>query len=415
MPGLHFLPSRQQFSAPVPILLAAMLYCSSVRGEPEYAALAPQYFAIMSCAVAQLSIPDSEIGGALNSGDGAEEHAYQVVIGLVLAGLLNEGRVRETGIWISIAYRLVLENCPPQVDERFCDWRRLFNGVQIVDLEHASLHLSSPAVPIEPPLAALQVPHKDQLYRLSRMMHMGLSHFSGRGLPTIWSCFAHDGSGAAPSADAFSPVDAAIIREWARNLDEWLMEFSKGGDTLDQERKTVFRQYVLHRLVVLSIFLPAKGCNLYAGGISLKEQHELLISARATLKLHSNDKSIWSNWDLVIISWAALIIIHAIAAGVGEPDGAFPPLFSCLPLSCVVPWLTKAGRYSKHPCASGHAKGHKRTTPVPARTACKCPGAQPADPSRVESFGDEPDADANTGCRHKPRLFMANLRSGHHV
>jgi hypothetical protein len=116
-------------------------------------------------------------------------------------------------------------------------------------------------------------------------------------------------------------VDAAVIRDWARNLDDWLMEFTKHGDELDSQRKTVFRQYVLHRLVVLSIYHPAKGCNLRSNSISINEQHELLVSARATLKLHYNDKSIWANWDLVIISWAALIVIHGIEAGVGEPDG----------------------------------------------------------------------------------------------
>ncbi|POR34787.1 Uncharacterized protein TPAR_05005 [Tolypocladium paradoxum] len=32
MPGLHFPPSRQRFSSPQPLLLASVLYCSSVRG-----------------------------------------------------------------------------------------------------------------------------------------------------------------------------------------------------------------------------------------------------------------------------------------------------------------------------------------------------------------------------------------------
>jgi len=83
----------------------------------------------------------------------------------------------------------------------------------------------------------------------------------------------------------------------------------------------VFRQYVLHRLLVLSIYHPARGCNLHSNSITLNEQHELLLSARATLKLHLHDKSIWSNWDLVMITWAALIVIQGIEVGVGEPDG----------------------------------------------------------------------------------------------
>ncbi|KAG5952883.1 hypothetical protein E4U53_007643 [Claviceps sorghi] len=320
MPGLHFFPKAQKFSSPGPVLLAAMLYCSSVRGDPEYAALARGYSSILCCVIAQLSIPGSEVSSPLTQSDDSEQYAFQTVLGLVLAGLLSEGNVHETGIWISMAYRLVLEHCPPQIDEEYCDWRRLFSGVQIVDLEHASLHLSSPAVPIEPPLAVLQVSLKDQLYRLSRMMHTGLTHFSGRGLPTIWSCFSGNVLDTATSPDSFSHVDAAVIRDWARSLDDWLVEFTKAGDDLDQQRITVFRQYVLHRLVVLSIYHPAKGCSLRSNSISMNEQHELLLSARATLKLHFHDKSIWSNWDLVIISWAALIVINGIEAGVGEAD-----------------------------------------------------------------------------------------------
>ncbi|UNI22264.1 hypothetical protein JDV02_008167 [Purpureocillium takamizusanense] len=325
MPGLHFLPNKQTFSTPQPLLLAAMLYCSSVRGSPEDAAFASQYLTVLCCAIAQLSIPGSEIGSPLSEDDepaALEDWAFQTVLGIVLAGLLNEANVRETGIWISIAYRLILEHCPPHMDERCRDWQRIFNGVQIVDLEHASLHLSCPIIPIESPLPALQTSHRDQLYRLSRMMNTGLTHFSGRGLPTIWSCFSNNpvDTGQAPSYP-FTPVDAAVIRDWARHLDDWLVEFTKTGDDSDsQQRMLVFRQYVLHRLLVLSIYHPSRGCNLQSNSITLNEQHELLLSARATLKLHLHDKSIWSNWDLVMITWAALIVIQGIEVGVGEPD-----------------------------------------------------------------------------------------------
>ena len=84
----------------------------------------------------------------------------------------------------------------------------------------------------------------------------------------------------------------------------------------------MFRQYVLHRLVVLSIYHPARGCNLYSNSITPHEQFELLLSARATLRLHLNDKSIWSNWDFVMITWAALIVLQAVEGGAGELDGA---------------------------------------------------------------------------------------------
>ncbi|CAK7242664.1 MAG: hypothetical protein STHCBS139747_004160 [Sporothrix thermara] len=389
MPGLHFMPRKQIFSLPQPLLLASILYCSSVRGPREAAAdLAPHYFAVLCNAIAQLSIPDSAVGRpnpATGSGSGGgsgpdaadpdayEEWAFQTVLGIVLAGLLTEASNRVVGLWISIAYRLILEYCPseqaailPTVTSSDGhggdgaggagagrEWRKLFSGVQIIDLEHASLHLSCPVIPLESPLPALNLGYRDQLYRLSRMMHIGLTHFTGRGLPTIWSVFttpmttpplvagtvnsnsSHRGSSRSAPTTAhvpmFTPIDAAVIRDWARQLDDWLVEFSRSTpivsssttaaaaaaaaadapqSTAERQRKLVFRQYVLHRLVVLSIYHPARGCDLWSNSITPQEQHELLLSARATLKLHLHDNSIWANWDLVMITWAALIVVQ---------------------------------------------------------------------------------------------------------
>jgi hypothetical protein len=332
MPGLHFLSTKHQFSTPRPLLLAAMLYCSSARGSREVAHLAQHYFDILCNAIAQLSIPDSDVGRRPDDATTAEEWAFQTVLGIILAGLLAEGRIRETGVWISIAYRLILEHCPAVIDEKSRDWRELFLGVQIVDLEHASLHLSCPIIPVEPPLPALRVSDRDQLYRLSRMMHTGLTHFTGRGLPTIWSCLADPPPEILPSHSSFTTVDAAVIRDWARQLDDWLVDFSSAEHDKEPSRMLVFRQYVLHRLVVLSIYHPARGCNLWSNSIVPKEQHELLLSARATLKLHVNDSSIWGNWDLSIITWAALIVIQGIEGGVGEADGELERTCATLPV-----------------------------------------------------------------------------------
>ncbi|KAL3456417.1 hypothetical protein BJX64DRAFT_41165 [Aspergillus heterothallicus] len=318
MPGLHFMPHKQIFSAPHPLLLASMLYCSSVRGPPDIAAeLAHHYFTVLCGAISQLCMPESEIG---KTPDDTEEWAFQTVLGIIIAGLLTEATVRETGIWISIAYRLILEHCPAHIDDTSRKWRKLFSGVHIIDLEHASLHLSCPVIPIESPLPGLQTSQRDQLYRLSRMMHTGLTHFAGRGLPTIWSCFMSDVSTALTLTSNFTAVDTAVIRDWARQLDEWLVQFSQTSEASDLDLKLVFRQYVLHRLVVLSIYHPVRGCNLWANSITPREQHELLLSARATVKLHSHDDSIWSNWDQVIITWAALIVLQGVEGGTGEPD-----------------------------------------------------------------------------------------------
>lgn len=303
-----------------------MLYCSSVRGPVEVAGLAPRYFEVLCIAISQLALPNSDIGTAPRDPAEVEEWAYQTILGLILGGLLAEANINETGIWISIAYRLVLQHCPHHNDERAHDWRKLFSGLQIVDLEHASLHLSSPVIPIEPPLASLRTSNRDQLYRLSRMMHTGLAHFTGRNIPTIWSCFTANGpvmaqSSSQISAASFTAVDAAVIRDWARQLDQWLVDFTKDLNGDIAHRNLVFRQYVLHRLVVLSIYHPARGCDLYANNFPPHEQLELLLSARATIKLHINDKTIWSNWDLVMITWAALIVLQASEGGVGDIDG----------------------------------------------------------------------------------------------
>ncbi|WDK12789.1 hypothetical protein CGRA01v4_04070 [Colletotrichum graminicola] len=319
MPGLHFLPTKQTFSSPRPLMLASMLYCSSIRGSPDVAVLAPDYFTVLCSAISQLCIPQSEVGQPPDEKTSAEEWAFQTVLGIILAGLLREAVVKETGVWISLAYRLILEHCPSHTDERSREWRRLFAGLQIVDLEHASIHLSCPVIPIEAPLPRLKIPLQDQLYRLSRMMHTGLTHFTGRGLPTIWSCFETEPTVAQISSVSFSGVDGAVIRDWARQLDDWLVEFSDKDFESEHEKKLVFRQYILHRLLVLSIYHPARGCNLFSN-TTPKEQHELLVSARAAVKLQMCDSSIWSNWDLVMITWAALIVLQGVDGGVGEPE-----------------------------------------------------------------------------------------------
>lgn len=255
----------------------------------------------MCSAIAELSIPGGDMSpNDYDSAADNEEWAFQTVLGIILTGLLSEAQVRETGLWISLAYRLVLENCPSQIDERSRGWRKLFTGLQIVDLEHASLHMSCPVIPLEAPLTRLHISPNDQLYRLSRMMHTGLTHFTGRGLPTIWSCFSKVPEETLNHASPFTGVDSAVIRDWARQLDDWLAQFSAGTFESEHDRKLVFRQYILHRLCVLSIYHPARGCNLFSNSLTPKEQHELLLSARATIKLHIDDVLIWSNWDLVV-------------------------------------------------------------------------------------------------------------------
>ncbi|KAH7409149.1 hypothetical protein BKA64DRAFT_388555 [Cadophora sp. MPI-SDFR-AT-0126] len=331
MPGLHFLSKKKTSSTPTPLLLAAILYVSALHSpSPEFAALAPGFFVATCCAISELAVPiqaaprtEQYDTNSENTKLSSEQKAFQNVLGLILAGLISEAFIETTGLWISMGYRLTLDHCPVHIDERSHEWRGLFSGLQIIDLEHASLHMSCPILPKEAPLPSLrqlQSAAKDPFYSLTQMMHIGLSHFVGRGLPTIWSFISSDqvDSTIRPPS-AFTEADGKVIREWARQLDDWLVLWNKPNDA-DLDGLMVFRQYSLHRLFVLSIYHPARGFDLFANNVASVERHELLISARATLKLQNEDKGIWSNWDLVMITWAALLVLQGIEGGVGEPD-----------------------------------------------------------------------------------------------
>jgi len=186
MPGLHFLPTKQTFSAPTPLLLSSMLYVSSLRhAEQHLANLSSDYFKIMCEAISHLSIPQLEAEGVEVSESDLEENAFQDVLGIILAGLMCEASAKTTGIWISIGYRLVLESCPRELDVRSREWQMLFSGLQvsclglilirtnnlqILDLEHASLHMSCPIIPLHAPLSRLHVSSEDDINSLSQMM-----------------------------------------------------------------------------------------------------------------------------------------------------------------------------------------------------------------------------------------------------
>lgn len=140
--GLHFLPQKQNFSVPTPLLLASMLYLSSLHHEnPEFVALSPDYFTVMCASIAELAFPEPvTLENPKPSAAAAEENAFQNVLGIILAGLTCEASTTTTGIWISIAYRLMLESCPKGMDERSRQWQGLFAGLQ-VGLFHNKLQM----------------------------------------------------------------------------------------------------------------------------------------------------------------------------------------------------------------------------------------------------------------------------------
>jgi hypothetical protein len=146
-------------------------------------------------------------------------------------------------------------------------------------------------------------------------MHNGLSHFAGRGLPTIWSVMSSSQAevGMTP-VFPFTDRDTHVIKEWARNLDDWLVSSNlkssrvgrcqpltePGPTNTGHDGVQIRRQYNLHRLFVLSIYHPARGFDLFANSVASSERHELLLSARSTLLLRRDDHGIWANWDLVV-------------------------------------------------------------------------------------------------------------------
>jgi hypothetical protein len=132
MPGLHFISKKMTSSTPTPLLLAAILYVSALHHtSPEFAALAPDCFIVTCNAIAELAVPIQESQRVEMSSSITEQRASQNVLGLILAGLISEAFIETTGIWISMGYRLTLDHCPVQIDERSSEWRGLFSGLQV--------------------------------------------------------------------------------------------------------------------------------------------------------------------------------------------------------------------------------------------------------------------------------------------
>lgn len=89
--------------------------------------------------------------------------------------------------------------------------------------------MSCPLVPKEAPLPSLrqlQTSAIDPFYSLTQMMHIRLGHFIGRGLPTIWSFISSNQVHGASTAYDFTEADGKVMRDWARQLDEWLVTWN---------------------------------------------------------------------------------------------------------------------------------------------------------------------------------------------
>ncbi|EAL89997.1 conserved hypothetical protein [Aspergillus fumigatus A1163] len=250
---------------------------------PELASLAGGYFTAICSAISELVVPSARpgtsgwTGSHISSSSSAEHTVFQDILGLIMASLSCEAYIETTDKWIALAYRLLLDHCPSNLEDATYDWRRLFSGIQVIDIEHASMHMRYPLLPRQPPIPALQhldSQHDSAFRGLSQMMHQGLNHFVGRKLPTIWSFVSARDSDAVPSVGTpFTDKDSQVIRLWAKKLDEWLVQYNGASP---------------------------RGFDLGSANITPSERQELLMSARAVLRLRQDDSSIWSNWDLIL-------------------------------------------------------------------------------------------------------------------
>jgi hypothetical protein len=62
---------------------------------------------------------------------------------------------------------------------------------------------------------------------LTTIMHVGLSHFSGRAFPTILDTVLNRQPESARSHSEPSSADSIMIRGWAKELDGWLIKHHK--------------------------------------------------------------------------------------------------------------------------------------------------------------------------------------------
>jgi hypothetical protein len=130
--------------APSPLLLASVLYISAVHSPlAELASLAGGYFAATCSAIAELVIPRARPGisgwtrSHVSSSTNDEHTVFQDILGLIMASLSCEAYIETTDKWIALAYRLLLDHCPSDLEDATYDWRRLFSGVQVLCSVHA--------------------------------------------------------------------------------------------------------------------------------------------------------------------------------------------------------------------------------------------------------------------------------------
>lgn len=108
------------------------------------------------------------------------------------------------------------------------------------------MHMTYPVLPRQPPGSSVQrlnTHHGSAFQDLADMMHYGLSHFVGKGLPTIWCSINTDLAPDTPVLESdFSAHDSNVIRLWARKLDDWLVRYNGTSRKFPQQSSANVRR-----------------------------------------------------------------------------------------------------------------------------------------------------------------------------
>ena len=233
VPEVHFLSGGLAIPSgrTSPLLTVAVLFTAANHTpDPDLSRYLHIYFEAFGRAVGSLSLHrDSDTDAPL-----VTRSKFDDVLGIVLAGLLAIGWVDEVGLWINTGYRLFLDGVSEGGGRSPQQWRELWEGLRVsrehdlpdlqtIELEHSSLHLGAPALPVDPPevlqgVAPPSVTAGTDIAALLAIMQRRMRPFVGRGLFTPWDRVR--------SAQSKMPVqindsDRDELQGWAAEIDSW--------------------------------------------------------------------------------------------------------------------------------------------------------------------------------------------------
>ncbi|ORY25542.1 hypothetical protein BCR39DRAFT_590107 [Naematelia encephala] len=319
MPGLHFLSGQVSFTRPTPILAVSVLYVAAAHyPSPRLAKLQPAYLEAFERAIGALVVRSAMAEPATRA-----DERFNDVLGIILVGLLSIGWVSTVGLWVNTGFRLLLDGMTEEKGQRFDQWNGLWEGLRTIEVEHVSLHLTCPALPstLPDPLFSSQLANQYEpnsassaIGKLHQIMQKRMQRFVGRGLPTAWDLVCS--SSVTQTQVSVTGDDIAATKRWVADIDEWYTVHSRMTTQASAYVRTIILlNYHLHKLFVLSLFMP-RGAGTLASP-------ELFESSRLVLKIETAGFNVWSSWDLVMMTTAALITLDSFAGRTGSSNDLF--------------------------------------------------------------------------------------------